>query len=184
MQNRTRYLFDSDVLISSARLYYAPAYCQAFWDWLTAGHEAGLFYSIDKVKSELLNGDEDPLHKWALTDSLSDFFQKSLPALAQWPRITEFASCPEKNFTEAAKTKFLDVNKADAWLIAYAAHHGNYVIVTNEVPAPYSKHSIKLPDAAEQLAVKTAKLHQICNIYAGHNFSLKAVETAISHPNL
>lgn len=173
MPSRTRYLFDSDVLIASARLHYSPTYCQAFWDWLAVGHKAGLFYSIDKVKGELLDGDKDQLNEWASSDGLTGFFQTSLPALGQWKKISGFAFDPAKGFTDAAKNKFLDAGKADAWLIAHAAHHGNFTIVTNEVPAPNSKSSIKLPDAAAWLGVKTAKLYDILQVHAGHNFSLK-----------
>lgn len=69
-----RYLFDSDVLIASARLHYAPAYCQLFWDWLSAGHKAGLFFSIDKVKGELLDGQQDPLNQWVALPEHKKFF--------------------------------------------------------------------------------------------------------------
>lgn len=172
MPNRIRYLFDSDVLITSARLHYSPAYCQAFWDWLTAGHKIGQFYSLDKVKKELLNGDKDPLNEWAGAEELSEFFQASLPALGQWKKISRFALDPAKGFGEAAKSKFLDADKADAWLIAYAAQN-DFVIVTNEVSAPHSKKDVKLPDAAAWLGVKTVKLYNILRIHAGHNFTLK-----------
>lgn len=178
MPSRTRYLFDSDVLIASARFHYSPAYCQIFWDWLAAGHKAGLFYSIDKVKNELLDGDKDPLNEWAGSDGLANFFQASLSALPQWKKISGFALDPIKGFTSAAKSKFLDAEKADAWLIAHAAQNGNFVIVTNEVSAPNSKADIKLPDAAAWLGVKTVKLYDILQIHAGHNFTFKPTTAA------
>ena len=87
MPSSMRYLFDSDVLIASARLHYAPAYCQLFWDWLSAGHKAGLFFSA------------------------------------------------------------------------------------NEKSEPNSKKDIKLPDAALWLGVKTVKLFDLLQQYAGHNFA-------------
>lgn len=179
MPSRTRYLFDSDVLIASARFHYSPAYCQIFWDWLAARHKAGLFYSIDKVKNELLDGDKDPLNEWAGSADLANFFHASLSALPQWKKISGFALDPAKGFTPAAKSKFLDAEKADAWLIAYAAQNGNFVIVTNEVSAPNSKADIKLPDAAAWLGVKTVKLYDILQIHAGHNFTFKST-TAVS----
>ena len=78
-----RYLFDSDVLIGAARLHYSPMFCEAFWAWIVAGHKAGYFYSIDKVKDELLDGDEDPLQEWSKQAELADFFNASLPSIAQ-----------------------------------------------------------------------------------------------------
>lgn len=182
MPSKIRYLFDSDVLITAARVHYAPAYCQAFWDWLTEGHKKGLFYSIDKVKKELLDGNKDPLNDWAGSDNLNNFFYASLPALGQWKKISNFALDPAKGFTSAAKSKFLDADKADAWLIAYAAQEGNLVIVTNEASAPNSKADIKLPDAAAWLGVKTVKLYDILKIHAGHNFTLKTVSTSYTPP--
>lgn len=181
MPSRTRYLFDSDVLIASARLHYAPAYCQVFWDWLASGHKAGLFFSIDKVKSELLDGDKDHLKAWA--DANPGFFQSSSDSLPYWGKLSTIANDPAKQYKPAAKKKFLDLEKADAWLIAHAAHQGNFVIITNEKSEPQSKREIKLPDAAGWLSVKTVKLFDVLRAHAGHNFSPKlmtAVASAIS----
>jgi hypothetical protein len=171
MPSRTRYLFDSDVLIASARLHYAPAYCQVFWDWLAAGYKAGIFYSLDKVKDELLDGNDDPLAAWA-TDN-SGFFLPSLVSLPVWATLSKIANDSAKQFKPAAKQKFLDHEKADAWLIAFAAHQKDYVIVTNEKSEPMSKASIKLPDAAGWVGVKTVKLFDVLQAHAGHNFSPK-----------
>ncbi len=183
MPSRTRYLFDSDVLITSARLHYSPSYCQAFWDWLTAGHQAGIFFSIDKVKEELLDGDDDPLSQWIDTERLKDFFQTSLPSIGQWKVLSAFANDPVRNYKTSAKNKFLDVDKADAWLISHSAHNGDFVIVTNEVSRPEAKADIKLPDAAAWLGVKTIKLHDLLNKYAGHNFTLSNISTTSTAKN-
>lgn len=172
MPNRTRYLFDSDVLITSARLHYAPAYCQIFWDWLSAGHKAGMFFSIDKVKGELLDGKRDPLNSWVSLPEHKNFFQPSLASLGKWKVLSERANDPNAGFTHGARTKFLDQDKADAWLISHAAQSGNFVIVTNEKSEPGSKKAIKLPDAALWLDVKTVKLYDLFRQYAGHNFSV------------
>ena len=171
MPSSMRYLFDSDVLIASARLHYAPAYCQLFWDWLSAGHKAGLFFSIDKVKGELLDGQKDPLNQWVALPEHEKFFQPSLISLPKWKDLSARTNDPAADFTPAAKTKFLDQNKADAWLIAYAAQHGSFAIVTNEKSEPNSKKDIKLPDAALWLGVKTVKLFDLLQQYAGHNFA-------------
>ncbi|MDK9691275.1 DUF4411 family protein [Azospira sp.] len=181
MPSRTRYLFDSDVLISSARLHYAPEYCQVFWDWLSAGNSAGMFFSIDKVKGELLDGDGDLLNSWA--ESNPDFFQSSTASLPAWGRLSTIANDPQKQFRHSAKSKFLDLEKADAWLIAHAATNGNFVIVTNEKSEPLSKREIKLPDAAAWLQVNTVKLFDVLRAHAGHNFSPKlmsALSNALS----
>ena len=166
-----RYLFDSDVLISSARFHYHPNYCQAFWEWIAAGHQAGLFFSIDKVKNELLDGDKDPLHVWAESPALKGFFQNSLPSLPVWGKLSQEANNPSRKFMMAAKTKFLNADKADAWLIAHAAHHKDFTIITNEASAPNSIRDIKLPDASAWLDVPTTKIHPILHKFAKANFS-------------
>jgi hypothetical protein len=168
-----RYLFDSDVLISSARFHYHPNYCEAFWAWISAGHKAGLFFSIDKVKGELLDGDKDPLLAWSNLPSLKDFFQPSLPSLPMWRALSAEANNPARNFQMAAKTKFLNAEKADAWLIAHAAHNTDFTIVTNEVSAPNSKREIKLPDASAWLKVPTTTIHPVLQRYAKTNFTFK-----------
>jgi hypothetical protein len=166
-----RYLFDSDVLISSARFHYHPNYCQAFWEWIAAGYQAGLFFSIDKVKNELLDGDKDPLHVWAESPALKGFFQNSLPSLPVWGKLSQEANNPSRKFMMAAKTKFLNADKADAWLIAHAAHNKNFTIITNEVSAPNSIRDIKLPDASAWLDVPTTKIHPVLHKFAKANFS-------------
>lgn len=166
-----RYLFDSDVLISSARLHYHPNYCGAFWDWIAAGHQAGIFYSIDKVKDELLNGDEDPLSGWAESPILAGFFQKSIASLPYWGPLTVHANDPKRKYKDSAKAKFLNADKADAWLISHAAHNKNFTIVTNEVSAPESKREIKLPDASKWLEVPTITIHPVLHKFAKANFT-------------
>ncbi len=172
-KNPVRYLFDSDVLMTSGRLHYQIDFCQSFWDWLEEGHKRGIFFSIDKVKNELLDGSGDPLRKWADSPNLTEFFKPSGSGMSVWPTLTSHAMDPSKNFKEIAKTKFLNNDKADAWLIAFASKHGNYKIVTNEKSEPASKKDIKLPDAASWVGVQTLNLYDILKLHAGHNFSFK-----------
>lgn len=169
-----RYLFDSDVLIASARFHYHPNFCDAFWQWIIAGHMAGMFYSIDKVKAELLDGDEDPLHAWVDVPALKDFFQPSLSSLPKWKTLSQKAHDPAKQYKDAAKEKFLNADKADAWLIAHAAHNADFTIITNEVSAPDSKREIKLPDASAWLDVPTIQIHTVLRKFAKANFTFNS----------
>lgn len=169
-----RYLFDSDVLIASARFHYHPDYCGAFWSWIAAGHQAGIFFSIDKVKDELLDGPLDPLHHWAASPALAGFFQTSLSSLPVWRKLSMEANDPARNFKMAARTKFLNADKADAWLIAHAAHNKNFTIITNEVSAPNSTRDIKLPDASGWVSVPTTKIHTVLHQFAKANFQFKS----------
>lgn len=171
MPSTLRYLLDSDVLIAAKNLHYNPSFCGAFWTWILNAHQAGRLYSIDKVKDELLaGGRDDVLYGWAQHTSLAGFFLKSNVGVAQWGKLAAWAQQPEKAFKPAAQAKFLNVDSADAWLIAYAAHAGDCVIITNEQPAPESKKFIKLPDAAAAVGVQTANMFDVLRIHSGHNF--------------
>ena len=166
-----RYLLDSDVLIAAKNLHYNPKFCGVFWVWVLAAHEAGNLFSIDKVKDELLSGGkEDVLNEWSSNALLNNFFLKTTQSVNQWKKLSVWAHSPAKSFKEAAKTKFLDAESADAWLVAYAASHGDCVIVTNEVSAPFSKSSIKLPDAAEHLGVRTTSIFDLLCRHSERNF--------------
>lgn len=173
MPSSTRYLIDSDVLISAKNLHYQPGFCEAFWTWIVAAHKAGLVFSIDKVRDELLAGDDDdPLYEWAQKPELETFFLASEPGAQKWRELAKWAV--ECGFLTAAIEKFLSARSADAWLIAFAAAGGNFVIVTNEVSAPQSKRSVKLPDAAAAIGVKTISLFELLQLFAHKTFELKA----------
>lgn len=169
-----RYLFDTNVLITAKNFHYSPGFCPEFWDWIVAGHKAGLLFSIDKVRDELLNGNkEDPLYAWARSETLGGFFLNSKLATAKWAQLSQWANDPKRGYFEAAKAKFLDEGSADAWLIAVAAHEGDFRIITNEVPAPEAKRDIKIPDAAAALGVITIALHEVLAMHALPGFKFK-----------
>ena len=58
------YLLDSNVFIQAKNLRYGFDFCPAFWDWIDVEHEAGRVASIEKVRGELVGGDDD-LADWA-----------------------------------------------------------------------------------------------------------------------
>lgn len=171
MPAKNRYLFDSDGLIVARNLYYKPEFCPGFWSWLEEGHQAGVFFSIDKVKSELLGGSQPSVFAdWIKKPEVDKFFVDSMSALSKWQEISAWANFPGRNFTASAKQKFLSAESADAWLVAYAAKEEGITIVTNEVAAPESKTSIKVPDAAAALAVPTISLVACLALHAVGNF--------------
>ena len=58
------YLLDSNVFIQAKNLYYGMDFCPAFWEWLVNANQAGSVLSTQKVRDELLAGD-DELADWA-----------------------------------------------------------------------------------------------------------------------
>lgn len=168
-----RYLLDSNVLIAAKSLYYKPGFCTVFWSWIDDAHSGGQVFSIDKVKKELMAGDaDDHLVGWA-AERGEEFFLPTKGTLYQWRHLAEWAENRTPAFKESAKEKFLQAEAADAWLIAFAAHHGDYTIVTNEVSRPDSKKSIQLPDAAAALRIPTISLFDLLDTCAHNNFSFR-----------
>jgi hypothetical protein len=175
MTGAAQYLLDTDVLVASKRIHYHPNFCQLFWDWIDVGHRSAAFYSIDKVKSELLGGnEEDLLHEWCRRPNLKNFFLPTKSAAPTWSELARWAQSRLPAYKPAALAKFLAVKSADAWLVAYAATNRGFVIVTNEVPAPQSQRDIKLPDAAAALGVPTISLPQLLRKHAKSNFAYSA----------
>ncbi|MEN4919730.1 DUF4411 family protein [Achromobacter spanius] len=170
-----RYLLDSDALIAAKDLYYKPSYCAGFWGWLNDCHAHGALSSIDKVRDELLRGNlADHLVSWARQKDHEGFFQNSAGALRQFQALTQWAHQRQPSFKQPARDKFLRAESADIWLIAFAANYpGQYTIVTNEVSAPQSTTSIKLPDAAQHLGVQTINIFALLDRFAHNTFTFR-----------
>jgi Domain of unknown function (DUF4411) len=58
------YLLDANILIQGKQLHYGFDFCPAFWDWLDASNATGSVFSIEKVRDELVAGNDD-LSTWA-----------------------------------------------------------------------------------------------------------------------
>lgn len=173
-----KYLFDTNALIMASNLHYSPNFCQAFWEWIVDGNNNSVFFTIDRV------ADECKRKKDYLCDFIeenNDSFVKNtnnLDILGRYSEIQVWANTiwvngKDKNKTKKALEVFALEKTADPWLVAYASIY-NYQIISNEVPSPNSQTSVKLPDAAQAFGVSVVKLHEVLNIYSGHNFSFKA----------
>lgn len=174
-----RYLFDSDSLIVAKNYYYSPDFSIAFWDWIIAGNQNGVLYTIDKVIAELRKGNEDDfLHQFAVdhesTLGLTTSDEECLERYGQVQIWASTAWANNKNPNKIAKAleTFAKETIADPWLVAYASIN-NFCIVTNEEPAPSAQTSVKLPDAANAFGVKVVKLHEVLSIHSGQNFTFK-----------
>ena len=52
------YVLDTNVFITAHRSYYPLSLCPGFWKVLTHYSQQGYVLSIDRVRNEILNGDE------------------------------------------------------------------------------------------------------------------------------
>lgn len=112
------YLVDANVLIEAKNRYYAFDIAPGFWAWLDRAHQQATACSIEAVRNELLEGD-DELAEWARANTA--FFRaidqgttEHFPALTVWAQ--------SRNFTQAALADFTG-NHADYLLVAYARQH-------------------------------------------------------------
>ncbi len=141
------YLLDTNVFIQAKNLYYGFDVCPGFWDWLDLGNEQNNVFSIEKVRDELIAGD-DELAQWAKNRDLQFFLPPvsttlpSLEALSLWAYSGNYEQIAVNNFLQSA----------DYYLIAQALTN-DYVVVSHEIIANTTK-KIKIPNACINFGVK------------------------------
>lgn len=145
------YLLDADVFIRAKNSYYGLDFCPGFWEWLRHAHLQGKVFSIDRVRDELLAG-EDELKAWVTQLPPSFFFKPSSNTVESLKVIAEWAD-QAALYEPGAKAAFLA--RADYYLVAQARAYG-YAVVTNEVAAD-KRTQIKIPNAcaAHSIPVRT-----------------------------
>ncbi|WP_078918011.1 DUF4411 family protein [Streptomyces sp. NRRL WC-3725] len=141
------FLVDSNVLIEAKNRYYAFDIAPGFWAWLDYAHSNHIACSIEPVRDELFEG-EDELARWARGHA--DFFRPiDEAAISHFAPLTAWAQ--SRMYTAAALTEFL-TNAADFFLVAYAAAH-NHTLVTHEQPRPEARKRVLIPDACQAMDV-------------------------------
>lgn len=151
------YTIDSNVLIEAKNRYYAFELAPGFWEWLDHHHRNRTLASIERIKSELTQG-EDELTKWTV-DHPEFFLPFDAPAV---DALTDIASWATRDYDPRVASEFL--HAADSALVAYGAAH-RHTIVTQEVSRSGSKKRIKIPDACASFNVRHmnsfAMLHDV-----------------------
>ena len=144
------YVLDADVLMTANRSYYAPDICPSFWQRLIQAHQEGHLISIDRVRDEILDGN-DSLVKW-INDEATDIFVPSteLSVAGVFSQISDWVQ-RNSQFTDAAKVEFLGT--ADGWLAAYARAN-NGTVVTLETFNVNIRRRVKLPNVCRQFGVE------------------------------
>ncbi len=143
------YLVDANVLIEAKNRYYAFDIAPGFWKWLDRAHQQAVACSIEAVRDELLEGD-DELAQWARTN-VSFFRPIDQGTTTHFSTLTAWAA--SRNFTQSALVDFTG-NNADYLLVAYAREH-QHVVVTHERPQPNARARVLIPDACIAMDVTT-----------------------------
>lgn len=149
------YLLDANVLIEAKNRYYAFDIAPGFWAWLDQAHRQSVVCSIDAVRDELLDGD-DELAAWA--DANAAFFRTVDEGTTQhFGALTAWAT--SRSFTPAALAEFTGTN-ADYLLVAYAREH-QHTVVTHERSQPNARARVLIPDACLAMGVSTTDTFQM-----------------------
>lgn len=170
-----RYLIDSNVFIQGKNFHYNFAFCSGFWQWVEEAYRKNLVYSIQKVKAELVDGrKDDDARVWA-ENMPSGFFLddiKDPKVMAAYRDVMTWVSL-DTHYLTSAKDVFSDLEKADAFLLAYAKAH-DCVIVTQEISDPNKKRAIPIPDAAIKIGnIKTISIYELLSRHAQKTFVYK-----------
>ena len=139
------FLVDANFFIEAHRVTYPFDVVPSFWSKIAKAAHRGDICSIDKVKAEIYKH-EDELKEWCEVHLPDNFFKDSTTIINTYREVALWANSRKDQYRPEALAVFLDAERADAWLVAYASEN-SMIVVTQEVSAPDSKKNIKLPDA-------------------------------------
>lgn len=148
------YLVDSNFFIEAHRAIYPLDIATGFWNKVKMLANTGTIFSIDKVKNELYDKN-DELENWCKANLPNNFFKDSSLKMQEYSQIIEWAISKSDHYLPKALTEFLDADEADAFIVAYAlSDKDNITIVTQEVSDLNRKNRIKIPEPCNEFRVK------------------------------
>lgn len=152
------FLIDANAIMTPYRLYYGFDIAPSFWQNVACAFKRKQIVLLDKVKDEVLNGD-DELTKWIKdNENIIDVcHHKTKSIIDNYQSVLKYIhTCGF--YKESALMEWAPTNIADPWLIA-AVKSNNYTIVTLESPSgglskKTPNRSAKIPDVAKAFDVK------------------------------
>jgi hypothetical protein len=149
------YILDSNFFIQAHRATYPLDVAVGFWNKVKELADAGEIISIDKVRDELYDKNDD-LEAWCRTNLPEYFFKSTSEAdvLNCYASISGWAISRSGHYKQGAINEFLDADEADAFIISYAmVDIENRRITTQEVSDTRIKKKIKIPEPCENFGV-------------------------------
>ena len=147
------YVVDSNFFIQAHRVYYPLDVAFSFWQKVKQLADAGKIISIDKVRDEIFDHN-DELENWCKENLPENFFKDSSTSIIAYGKVTAWAISKSDHFLPKALNEFLDANEADAFMVAFVLNDPNKVLVTQEISEPYRRNKVKIPDACAALNVQ------------------------------
>jgi len=145
-----QYLLDANVFIEAKNRYYGLDICPGFWHSLISQHAAGRLFSIDRIRNELTQQD-DELKQWLTAEIPKSFFKKTEDqrVIDEFQRMVTWVF-DQATLTDPGKSEFASV--ADGWLIAYASVN-QLTVVTHEIYAPEVRRRVPIPNVCVEFNV-------------------------------
>ena len=149
-----QYIIDTSVLVQAKRENYPFDTFPGFWKFISHGYDTEMLHSIDHVRREILNFDDDTddLSVWAKNTIPKSFFKPTNTSLVrgEYDIISQIIEA-NQDYNEEEIQKFL--TGADAWLIAYARAN-SFIVVSEEDPARTATSLVRIPDICKLKKVK------------------------------
>ena len=164
MSVQTKFLIDSNALMTPYRFYYAFDLIPAYWTELKKFFESGQIVVLDVVKAEVDKG-EDDLALWlSQIENLVVIPKVTEKTIKNYQDILEFVKS-SGYYKEEALQAWAPSSVADPWLIA-SAKANDFTLVTQEVPSgglskKHPNKKAKIPDIARFFDVKTIRIYDM-----------------------
>lgn len=150
-----KYLIDSNCFIEPHRGVCPMDVAISFWNKMKELTCEKDVYVLDRVKGELTEWDND-LKEWIVANVGKEQLLKfeNEVSVKKFREVNVWAMS-NPHYTQPAKDKFMDVTRADIYLVSFAATApGEWTVVSQEKPAPLKSTEIKLPDACAHFGVR------------------------------
>jgi hypothetical protein len=141
---------DANAFIEPRDRYYGFDICPGYWTALLQFNRAQRVFSIDRIRGELTEQDDD-IKQW-IEETPGAFFKKTedQAVIDSFQEMVKWVY-GEPQFTDAARAEFASV--ADGWLVAYAAVN-DLIVVTHEEFSPDVKRRVLIPNVCEEFEVE------------------------------
>ncbi len=146
------FIVDSNFFIQAHRVIYPLDVAVSFWEKVRQLALDGKIISIDKVKNELYQN-EDDLKNWCKDNLPDNFFCDSTVLINEYSDVVAWAISRSDHYLQKAIDEFLGADEADAWIVAYALKN-DCIITTYEKSQPERKNKIKIPEPCESFGIR------------------------------
>jgi len=151
------YIVDSNFFIQAHRDTYPLDVASSFWNKVKQLAIEGKMISIDKVKDEIFDKN-DELESWCKANLPEGFFKDTSEVLNEYQQVIAWAISKSSHYSQNAINEFLAADEADAFIVAYAlSDNASKTIVTQEVSRPEMKSKIKIPEPCNAFNVHYLK---------------------------